>query len=524
METKIALFRGLGLLVLVTFLGGCAYGSIKPDTVKEYRNFPEYRGYLPIEQPEPAKYNPPRVRADWVLPVIGSDGKADYRLPSTPKEAEQRVKERMERKKVLHPFLALPIGLALSPLFFTVGEYYAHTHPEKLRKEQRAELEGFAGIQVRLSVSDFGGKPLSFARVLELVSPVEVPVFADQESLRRFGIPDLYSYHIPEKMLRLTAEHLPVYIGQHVTIPDALGTNFGGFFGTPDRAFTRQGSAWGRIEYVSLAGGRFAQYKKDEKWVWARSPTPLTMHFIVWAPGFRPKIHTINNVYPKNVVSLTVSLERLPTGDEIEKAYGDYLGVFEVIPRVVRRSFWTEWDVEEQGFKVLTEKLERFAGDETLPGFIRYNAGYLLQNIRAHSWTWNKKNLTEELGGVVARTREKTKSVTPYLSDGPDNPWQIRERYERLIYKRGIKVDPGGIREFYAEKVFEATPEVAQEIEDIISSVERISPDSPELETLCALRALAKGDRSTAFPYTRNLGHREFFNLFYGMTVAEPGE
>lgn len=60
----IYLWERLSLLILLLIVGGCAYGHIKPEDVKEYRYFPEYRGYFPIAQFSPAKYNPPKVQAD----------------------------------------------------------------------------------------------------------------------------------------------------------------------------------------------------------------------------------------------------------------------------------------------------------------------------------------------------------------------------------------------------------------------------------------------------------------------------
>ena len=53
------LMRIVSLLILIS-MGGCTYGTIKPDDVKEYRYFPEYRGYFPVVNST--------VRPDWVLP------------------------------------------------------------------------------------------------------------------------------------------------------------------------------------------------------------------------------------------------------------------------------------------------------------------------------------------------------------------------------------------------------------------------------------------------------------------------
>jgi hypothetical protein len=296
----------IALLILLVLIGGCAYGPIKPQDVKEYRYFPEYRGYFPIVDQN--------VRADWVLPEgLTPEGKPDYTSPQTREEAEKRVKETANKEKVLHPKLTGSIaalllppaqilmvavvvpGLIVSPVIVPMAE----AHEKKVsRKKQQAlekkqqELEKFAGVKVSIQVMDDKGNGIPDTRVIEVASPMDIPTFVDEEGSRSFAPVSYGLYALSPKTVELLARDLPAYPGDKESLAD------------------QKGDPSGTVKYTSLAVARFAQFTEKSGWQWARTPIPLTLSFIVWAPGFNPSIYTAANVHHGDALNTVISLEK----------------------------------------------------------------------------------------------------------------------------------------------------------------------------------------------------------------------
>ena len=489
------------LILLLVVVGGCAYGDIKPEAVKEYRYFDEYKGFLPIEQVSPVEYNPPRIRADWVLPVIAPDGKLDYTPPFTREEAEQRVKNAANREKTLHPIMAFPIGFALSPILLPIGEYYAHRQPEKVNQEQLRQLEQFAGIEIRLFISDASGMGISGARVLELVSPKEVPVFANQAGLRSFAQPTFHSYQFEKRTIDLTALHLPIFLG---TVKE-----FDGQVGHKDMTFNQRANRYGKVTYTSPAAGRFAHYlEKEKKWSWARNPTPLTMHFIIWAPGFKPLIHSVSNIKPREQINLTTVMEELPDRAKMERVLNEYEKTLNLIPKAIKPVVLPRVTTVDKSLRTqIAQTLEHWINDETLPSYFRWNAYDLFRTIATV--------LSPEI-------QEKAKSFTPCLTESPTNPWRLQRRYENLVYAKITRLEAGKVYSDYAYKAWAPTPQFVGEVADLLSKFEAIDARTPELDNLRAVIAVSKGDKERALSLSRYLNHYHFFTLFYGLNVVGP--
>ena len=508
----IFLLNRSGLLILLLFVVGCVYGTINPGDVKEYRYFPEYKGYFPISDNT--------VRADWVLPELTSEGKIDYTPPSTHEEAEQRVKEVVEREKKLHPFfkdvflfplqvaLLPPYGIPLSFAMYPFMYPFFPNHPEKLEREQLTQLENFAGIKIKIQVVDTAGIAVPSARVLEVVSPVKIPVFADQQGNRSFALPTFHSYIPNTNMLELSSSHLPICLGTGVKNHDITRCK---------DIFNQRTDQSGKVTYISLAASQFAYYsKKEEKWFWACSPTSLTLHFILWAPGFKPAIYSVKNVNPKDELNIAPVLELLPDGTRIKKTSNDIEKIPELISEAVHtKTGKTEIDAIAVG--KITQDLEKWIQDETLPSYIRWNAFNLLDGIL------HFRPLYEDTGKSISdsilmieepwaalivkptldRVEEKAKSFTPYLADTPYNPWSFKERYEKML---GSKI----------------TIDIVDEASDLLSKGEAIDPNLPELDHLRAIIALAEGDRVWALTFSGYLNHFYFFRMFYGLSIIEP--
>ncbi|MCX7793795.1 MAG: hypothetical protein N2257_05260 [Thermodesulfovibrionales bacterium] len=503
----------LNLLISILILGGCVYGHIKPEDVKEYRYFPEYKGYLPIKDNT--------VQADWVIPVQTSDGKLDYSLPLTSYQAEQRVRQTAERYKELHPVISFPLGVTLfvAPAFYLgfsplliLSEYYAHFYPEKFRQRQLKQLEEFAGIKVKIQVVDERGIVIPNARIIEMATPSESPVFVDKDGIRSFAPPAMYSYTLYDtKMLKLIAEHLPICIGS------VEGFFFGG---CKNRTFDQKADLTGKVEYINLSAGRFARYSwKEEKWYWDRPQTPLTLSFIVWAFGFKPSIYSVSEVKAGDEVNLTAVLERLPDGVRIENISREFQGILDRVPKAINiKAFKTK--IDAQAVKEITEKLKDWVMDESLPDYIRWNAYVLLKQISLYL-SYDKK-IEQEVKATIEKVKEEAEPLTPYLNDSPYNPWRLKERYESLFFVPVAMMEAGKIYGLYGYKELKIDQKLVDEVQDLLSKASAINPAIPELDNLRAIIALSEGDRARALSYSKYLPHHPFFKLFYGLSLSEP--
>ena len=301
------LMRIVSLLILIS-MGGCTYGTIKPDDVKEYRYFPEYRGYFPVVNST--------VRPDWVLPMgVTPEGKPDYSSPTTRAEAEKRFKETADKGKVLHPKLSGGLaelllypatiltvavvvpGIIIAPL--VVPEEESPWTSEKRRNEikqqqtkiRQQQLEKFMGIKIRIQAIDTERNGVPDLRIIEVASPMDIATFNDNEGNRSFAPSRYLPYTLSPSTLELLARDLPTYPGDKESLID------------------QRGDKSGNVMYTSLAFARFGPYSKKGAWQWVRHPIPLTLSFIVWAPGFEPLVYTATNVNYGDTLNATISLK-----------------------------------------------------------------------------------------------------------------------------------------------------------------------------------------------------------------------
>ena len=291
---------------------------------------------------------------------------------------------------------------------------------------------------------------------------------------------------------------------------------FDGQVGHKDTIFNQRANRYGKVTYISLAAGRFAHYlEREKKWSWARNPTPLTIHFVVWAPGFKPFIHSVSNINPGDKVSLTAILEQLPDRERMEGVLNEYENTLNLIPKAIKpdttgdRSLRTlsAQTVDKSLRTQIAQTLEHWVNDETLPSYFRWNAYELFETIATV--------LSPEI-------QQKAKSSTPYLADGPTNPWRLQGRYENLLHSRFTRLEAGKVYNDYGYKALSPTPQIVAEATDLLSKFEAIDPKTPELDNLRAVIVLAKGDKERALSLSRYLNHYHFFTLFYGMHIIGP--
>ena len=522
MRRTICLGRRLTLLALLFLAAGCAYGSVNPKAVKEYRYFPEYRGYLPISDN--------KVELGWVLPVLSPDGKPDYTLPSTSDEAEQRVKKAAERGKKLHPAVAIPVVVVALPFFYafhidnmveSAERGKTGVRIDKSERSERSRLDRFAGIKVKMLITDVKGNGISGAHILEIVSPVKIPIFADKEGHRSF-IPAVQPYTFNPRMVELMTEHLPIHLGQNVTLRNYIGVNAVYKFGYSETLFNQRSDQSGKVEYTSPSVFRFADCKAGGGCQWVRDPIPLTIHFFIWAPGFNPAIYSISKVNPGDELNLTPSLERLPDGENLEKAYNDFEKIYTFVPKAINL-FGTSWEIKESKLKKIIQTLEERIQDETLPNYIRWNSYQLLDSIYSQlQLNASRKKITNETKVTLERLEEISTSLRPYLKNSHSNPWDFKERYERLFCGKDNRRKPGEVHKTDSCNELMLTPQIVDETRDLLLKWEAVDPDIPELDSLRAIIALSNGDRERALILSRSLNHSDYFRLFYGLNLVDP--
>jgi hypothetical protein len=249
------------------------------------------------------------------------------------------------------------------------------------------------------------------------------------------------------------------------------------------------------------------------------------MHFIVWAPGFKPNIHSVSNINPGDELDLTAILKQLPDRTRMEKILNEYDKTLKFIPNAIKPGVFSGliasmYKIDKSLLRSVIQTLQEWIKDETLPSYFRWNAYDLLRGISG--FLSSDKGLEQEVKTILTQIQEKAQSLTPCLADGPTNPWRLQGRYENLLYSKFTRLEAGKVYSDYSYKALAPTPKIVGEAIDLLSKFEVIDPKIPELDNLRAVIALAKGERGHALSLSRYLNHYHFFTLFYGVNVIGP--
>lgn len=493
---------------LITLVGCVTRPEFRAEAVKayEYRYFPEYGGYLPIQtvtnlgSVSPAPGRTGIVRANWVVPVKGPDGKPDYTPPANQEEAELRVKQTGRRERELSPIVTLPAGVVLGSVLWTFGAPLVVVPLTGVALSEHIKKKS---VEITLCVTNADGRPLSGARVWEIPTPLACPFFTNGTGRRSFAPPHLHPFEVSSNAAALFAEHLPIRLGRG---------NFPGMLPEPglrDEAAGRA-DARGQIRYTSIALARASgAWQGDSVASWTTTPPSLQLHLLVWAPGFAPQVVTTPAVRPKDHLRFAVMLQPLPDCAHIARAAAALDEVPERMDRAIRPSFWARnaYKVNAPQVRALADDLERWARDETLPGYLRWNAVHSLDRLSSLVPA-KQKALLAEVKAVWVRTEPLGASLSPYLSDTAPNPWHaLRETSKLLSPPTRPSLD-------------ESTRERAR---TVLAEGEAALPGLPCWDNLRAVLALAEGDRARAAALAASLDHHQFFRLFYGLEVQpEP--
>ena len=497
------------LLALLCLLPSCA--SVRPGDVQEYRNFPEYGGYLPLV-PDGKGHT---VRADWVLPVEDADGRVTMKLPSTPEEAEQRVRSRARRERNTNIVLAPAWLLAPFILIYNAVDY-SRSREDREKKPDRF-LE-FAGVKVDLRIVDPRGREIPDANVYELSSLSEFFSYADHQGARAFGPPARDFYEPGQKLLALKAKYIPLYLGR--SIAWKKGTTR--LLGSTDSSFHRAERGTGHIAYTSNAFWQFARYKDGSVWEWATAPGDMTLRFVAWAPGYDPKLYPVFGVKPKSTVTGKISLQPLPNSRKIQQAAKRFDAIIDILAQGEEKQvfnglslnkplFINKWFFPEGEFESAKEQLFAWSKDADLPSYFRWNVYELLRSLR---WV----TYDEEIEAFLERNEARARTYSRSVIEGPSSPWVFSE--DLWQWESNLCAGKGS-----SDGSNRLTPpeEIVAEARSLLKRGEAIDPRDPRLQILRAAIVLGEGNRVRALPLLRTVDHNRFFELYYQCKLSLKG-
>lgn len=531
-------------LFIIQSINGCTY---KYGKVDEYRQFPEYKGYLPVSEK--------KVRADWVIPVNKENYLWDYNLPQGANECEQLVKKNTETSEldpkydsavkigaaVTLPLTIIPI-LSLLMVAEATGdvmepdrcesafcEYYGHLYPQltERRKDhkdrQKNILKDMLGIRINIRVTDNNGRAIPEASLYEIVSPIEVPLYGISDVYRSFSSPSTFSsYTLKESSLNLIADHLPILYMSKVIFSDIFVGNENIFNFTSDEN--------GKVEYTSMADIRYIRYSAKNGWYWARKPLPINVNLITWAPGFKSNVYSIRSAKPKDKYDITIQLEPLPDSINMQKVHSEFLKSLKmkIHSDILSSNVYCRINPSIESLKEITSTLGKWIEDKKAPRYIRWNAYVMLKSLTSEINTCKEKYDSRSGKGLfddlpilspeytakcqileyeTIKVEEEAKLLTPYLADSEYNPWQFKKEYENLINdvrENGINAD------------------IVSKTRKLLAKGESIFPEYPEFDSLRAIIALSESKREQALIYSRYLDHYEYFRLFYDLQLIDP--
>lgn len=533
-------------LFLVQLINGCTY---KYGKVDEYRQFPEYKGYLPVSEK--------KVRADWVISVYKGNYLWDYNLPQSTNECEQLVKKNTETSElnpkadsavkigtaVTLPLTIIPI-LSLLMVAEATGdvmepdrcesaycEYYGHLYPQitERRKDhkdcQKNILKDMLGIRIKIKVTDNNGGAIPDASIYEIVSPIEIPLYGISKEDRSFSSPNTFSsYILKETMLNLIANHLPILYTSKIISSDIFAGN--------DDIFNFTSNQNGEVEYTSMADIRYIRYSAKNGWYWARNPLPLHVNLITWAPGFKPNVYSIKDAKPKDQYDINIQLVPLSDSLNIQKIYSEFLKSLrmKIHSDILSSNVYCRINPSIESIKEVTSTLVKWIEDEKAPTYIRWNAYSMLNSLTNEMNTCKEKydsrkgkglfddlpilspEYTEKcmiLEDATTKVEDKVKLLTPYLSDSKYNPWRLKNEYENLmkdVREKGINTD------------------IVSNARRLLAAGESIFPGYPEFDNLRTIIALSENKKEQALKYSLYLEHHEYFRLFYDLQLIDPYE
>lgn len=530
------------LILLVVFFPSCR--TVEPE-VSEYRYFDDYGGYIPIDG------DWYQARADHVVPVVTEGGLEDYRLPASKEEALRRVKEHSWSE--LHPVVAVPLyviaiipALILSPIIWAVAASSNTMVSEEL-EEMLEEFDPFGGIEVEINVSDQADAPIPGARIVEVPAFLTVGVFLDAEGRRSFAPPGKLTYEFPSSMTELLVEHFPVSTGrtkvevtyQRDSYSEHLEQTIGG-----DPWHSRYTDEAGKVLLVSRAAIRFAQLDDDEEWEWACAPEMVEIRFIVWAAGYRPEIFSVSGLPLKRYV-LNAQLEDLPDGAQDKEAARRLEKANRSIGESVIDSWFFLYDgkLDTVNARMALESLERIANDESVAGYLRWDArrmiadfARLVRDLENKAGVLNKSEYDS-----VARQAERAldelegnmQGCSPFFRDSTRNPWSWSDDLGWWLHDYWSCYHYSG-----SSAVGDATEETktgwdlyVEDARDLLSRGMEIDPGHPLLNTLRAVIAHSENKWDEALAYSRHMHHDAYFRIMHEMgvmftpheAVATPG-
>lgn len=512
-----------GAAAAVLLLAGCASAS-SHRPVREFREFPEYGGFLPVDVDGD-------VLPQLVVPVRAADGSENWTLPASAEEARQRL-ERSDAGERMDPVLAGVGAAALYPL--ALGALFlGYAFGGNSEKELARFLEEH-GVPVELRVSDPDGRPIAGARVRECPASITLPSYSPSSGRRSLRPVGQRTWTPGATLLHELARHLPVPLGREIEVEERndnqiVETRYE--LGERDRFSQAVGGDEGLVRYVSLAASPAGSLASAPGLGRADAQASAGLHLLVWAPGFEPTVVSAGSITPRVALHLDATLQPAADGARVREACARLRTAVDAVPGAVDVKLLSA-SVDGEPLIAALRAAQEIAQDASLPGWLCWNAREILADLaaavpeltRQHSGNiLGKKGSRKEADEEAERSEKLLEQLpdrgSPWLADDDANPWTLDEALERWIgaaMRAGIDPAPEGPRH--------ATQgQLLAEARGLLARGEAIDPTFPGLEPLRAALALAAGDRTAALEHAWLLDSGQYFRLFYGALRASAG-
>lgn len=496
----LSLQRYVAVLLFTALLSSCATWGRNVITYtmkKEFREFPEYAGFLPVAPVGSTRI----VAAEWVLPAPVKAGPQAYDLPKTAEEAERIVdarakKDRNEKISTI-PLQAAGtvVGIALYPLFI-ISEPFHHAGAPQHEKTSPDIRSEHLNADIDIQVNGPDGRGVSGVQYLEIASPLRFKTYLNGAGKRSFAPLGSEPYPVDSRLAALLAKHLPIHLGRYfvqrpgVSIP----------LGSVEHPFRFQrADASGRIRFMSKAAQAGRQGESGDGTAGSAVPGP-SPHVIIWAPGYHPAVHTVMPARAGTDAQTIIALQPLENRDAVIAASAAFEDMLAALEQKYSVSLFRKTEKEDT-LRSMAGQMRSWIMNKDLPGYFRWNVHQVLASRVVRN--------DAPFEAVFKETAPLAAELGPFLEPGEQNPWALNDAYSQ--WRSRIRSAQYSGKPFSAEE-FES---IADDARALFARAEPVVPGYPLLNDLRVAIASYEGDREQALQLSRYMGHDAFFYLYY---------
>lgn len=473
-------------LLLAACCGSCAAMIPAADAfdVREVREFPEYRAWLPVLRNGDVRHD--LVRAE----------RSGRRLPATRDEARSRLATTrlVAHAQSLHAVVMFAAGATLMWPPVVLASAAGLYEPE-LRHP---------GASIEVTVTDVAGQPIPRALVLVLRRDQPTPTYLRADGLR----------------VDRPAEYVPCGPGDAFVA--ALLESLPARLVDPPRPRECEGhrhDRWIRAD----RRGRAADVLHGDA---AAAPGWERAHAVVlaWAPGFEPALRELPRFGRDVRVRSSIALRPSPDGDAIREAAARLDSAAESTAKASHVWFDLVRILHEDLFASTQRTLRGILADPALPDWLKANAlAALERDLRAEDralgleWKPGSNPRVDSRRLEIARELEELRSGSLprgiELAPDPRGPSTLIEDYEHWLEDaREVGLDRGEGEPWRAA----LQADLIARATELLGRCEALDLDGPPAEVLRCAIALGNGDVEEALARSRFLSSRRYFDLFYG--------